>query len=182
MTDTTRELTKDEQLQEIGRNAYASIVEMVAALQCDYERLQDLRDERDSYDDPHLRVGNCCDTEAEAWAMEYPEAAAELKALERASGDCESQEDADQRIHEDPWSLQLRSGWYEPGTRSPKAEEFELLLTTGGPAVRIIGELTNGEPTAATLQVQDWFTPWTDYRPAHSDVLLAYCRVFYFGE
>ena len=58
-----------------------------------------------------------------------------------------------------------------------------LLLTTGGPAVQIVGELDeNQEPKNARLMVQDWFTPWTEYVEADHDVLLDYCRVFYFGE
>lgn len=173
MTDTTK-LTKEEQLAEIGRCAYASIAEMVAALQCDYERLEELRGERDDWNSEH---------EAEDWAAVNTEDYEELIGLEDAAGECEDREAAEQRIQEDPLSLQLRSGWYSPGEESPKAEEFELLLATGGPAVRIIGELSEHmEPDRARLQVQDWFTPWTDYLDADQETLLAYCRVFYFGE
>ncbi len=54
---------------------------------------------------------------------------------------------------------------------------------TGGPATRIIGELNeHGEPTRARLQVQDWGTPWTDYRGGDQETLLTYARCFYFGE
>ena len=64
-------------------------------------------------------------------------------------------------------------------------EEFELLLATGGPAVRIIGELgTFSEPETAILQVQDWFVPWTDYRSDsdEDDALLTYVQHFCFDE
>lgn len=96
----------------------------------------------------------------------------------------ESREDAEQRIHEDPLSVEVRSDWYTPGEANPDmANEFLILLGTGGPATRIIGELNEyGEPTRARLQAQDWGTPWTDYRGGDSDTLLAYCRCFYFGE
>src|SRR5690606_3875422 len=41
------------------------------------------------------------------------------------------------------------------------AGEYEILLSTGGPAVRIVGRLNVwGEPeTTAVLQYQDWFAP-----------------------
>lgn len=57
------------------------------------------------------------------------------------------------------------------------------MLSTGGPAVRIIGELNNyKEPGTATLQCQDWFTEWVDY-PTDSDqdeLLLQYAHFFPF--
>jgi len=62
---------------------------------------------------------------------------------------------------------------------------YEILLCTGGPAVRIIGDLDdNKQPESANLQYQDWFTPWIDYY-LHDDeeqVLLRFAQNFYFGE
>lgn len=159
---------KDAKLQEIGECAAQSLAEMVAALECDYDRLEELNDMELgdgelSHDDAVLRD--------------------ERIALQEHAGDCEDREDAERRIQEDPLSIEVRSGWasskdeFEP-------EEFCILLGTGGPAVRIIGELSDGQPTRARLQVQDWFTPWTDYRghAISSDDLLTYCGQFYFGE
>lgn len=167
------ELSKDDQLQEIGKNAYAAICEMVEALQCDYERLEELREERGDWD---------AEEEGSDWQTANADDAEELSELEAAAGDCESEDDARQRIDEDPLSIQLRSGWYSIG-EEPEPEEFEILLSTGGPAVRIIGELSSSrEPDRARLQVQDWGTPWTDYREADSDIIEAYCSCFYFGE
>ena len=80
-TDYTR-------LQDIGKGAYASIAQMVAAL-----------------------------GEAES------------------SGN-DAQETAQQRILDDALSVRVRSGWVDVVTDF-EAEEFEILLTTGGPAVRI---------------------------------------------
>lgn len=88
-----------------------------------------------------------------------------------------------QEIQEDPLSVQVRSGWYTPGA-TPEAEEFEILLCTGGPAVRIIGQLgMHNEPDRARLECQDWFTSWTEAMAGvDGDVLLAYARCFYFGD
>lgn len=162
--DTSERDKKYQALQDIGKSAAESIAEMVAALECDYERLEELR-------------------ETSRKEM-TPEDKAELAELEKAAGDCESREDAEQRITEDPLSVQIRNGWHDPGAES-EPEEFEILLSTGGPTTRIIGELDEHcEPTRARLQAQDWFTPWTDYTgdAISQDDLLTYCRCFYFGE
>ena len=109
-------------------------------------------------------------------------------------------EAAQQAIEEDALSVQVRSGWYTPGAseedRAPA--EYEILLCTGGPACRIIGELSeHGEPETARMEVQDWFQPWTQFRPKVTEgesitgpygsydsepILLAYAGCFYFGE
>lgn len=165
--------TSDESLKETGRCAAASIVEMVAALECDYDRLEELRDERDA-------IGGQC-AELSAWYVENGE---ELKELEEAAGECKSQDDARQRIENDALSVLARTGWYEPATIGDHqpAEEFEILLSTGGPASRIRGELENGEPSRAWLEIQDWGTPWTRHFDISQDTLLAYSRCFHFGE
>lgn len=160
---------KERDLQEIGRNAFESIAEMVSALECDYDRLTELREEREALD---------TDAEREAWNEENEE---EWLELVQAAGECTSREDAEQRIQEDPLSLEVRSGWTVLGDPL-EAEEFNILLATGGPAVRIVGELDRNEPSRAWLEVQDWFTPWTQYIGASQDVLLTYAQQFYFGD
>jgi hypothetical protein len=80
-----------------------------------------------------------------------------VDALRKESG----VEEALNKIYEHPLCVQVRTGWHEPGKIDPVPEEYELLLCTGGPAVRIIGELTDGEPSSAEIQYQDWGTPWT---------------------
>ena len=123
--------TQQESLNDIGKNAFAAIAEMVARL------------EKAEFDDNENEI--------------------------------EASRDA---ICEDPLSLQVRSGWHAPGCDS-SPEEFNLLLGTGGPAVRIIGELDQyGEPYSARLETQDWGTPWTEYREADEAILLTYARQF----
>ena len=116
--------------------------------------------------------------------------------------DSDAQDEARQAIEEDALSVEVRSGWYSPGacssTNDTNPAEYTILLCTGGPACRIIGELSeHGEPETAHLEVQDWFQPWTEMRPEvgfcgegkaryqtydSEPTLLAYARCFYFGE
>lgn len=169
-------------LEEIGKVSYESILDMVAALQCDYDRLEELHDERDNYEPETDEDGSQLLDEngtALTWYDANPDDAEELSELEAAAGDCTSEDDARERIQDDPLSLRI---FGERIDGEWQADRFELLLTTGGPAVRIMGELDDSEPTRAWLEVQDWGTPWTDYyQEGIGDVLLDYCRVFCFG-
>ena len=148
-------------LQTIGASAYASIVQLVERLDPDFwERLEELR-------------------EMEARTAEEE---AELAKLEDAREHCEDEDEARDAILEDALSIDVRSDWHTPGD-SGADTEYCILLSTGGPAVRIVGDLNQWkEPVSATLQVQNWGTPWTDYREAGEDVLLQYANCFYFGE
>lgn len=164
---------KDRTLQDVGKCALGSLRDMVAALECDYDRLGGLKSDRDTW-----TPGDS--DQPEKWEDAFPDEAEELKALEEEAGECTSREDAEQRIHEDALSIEVRSGWTVPGGEM-EAEEFNILLTTGGPAVRIIGELRDGEPYRAWLEVQDWGTPWTEYyETGMTDICLAYARCFCF--
>ena len=95
------------------------------------------------------------------------------------------EEEARQTIQEDALSVEMRSGWYNPGSLDATPEEYMILLCTGGPACRIIGKLSeHGEPETAKLQYQDWYTPWEDYRidmEEEADVV-KYAQQFYFGQ
>lgn len=95
-------------------------------------------------------------------------------------------EAARQTIEESVLSVEVRPDWYCPGADNDarKPAEFNILLTTGGPALRLIGELDeHGEPTKAWLEYQDWGTPWTHYYvEGAGDVLLQFAECFYFGE
>lgn len=175
-----------ERLQDTGRAAYAAIDEMVAALNCDYDRLAELRDEREALltmiDDANDDEKDDARAELAQWDEENGD---ELESLKSEAGDCEDRDEAEERIREDALSVEVRSGWYSAGEsdQSDRAPaEFNILLTTGGPAVRIRGELSGGEPYRAWLEVQDWFQPWTQYQDASQSVLLDYARCFYYGD
>lgn len=161
-TDATTDATTDAEKQAAAQ--YASIVSMLEAYDVDYDRLEELRDSAEALED---LTG---------------EEREELESLEAAAGDCTDQVDALQRISEDPLEVTVRSDWTAPGT-ALTADEFCILLCTGGPAVRICGELgNNGAPCRAWLEHQDWGTPWTQYGGADSDTLCRYASHFFFGE
>lgn len=91
------------------------------------------------------------------------------------------------RIYQHPLEVSVRSGWYRPGSPDNEhtSSEYMILLCTGGPAVRIIGELDEHmSPITARIEYQDWGTPWTNYmlNSDETDAVLEYAGVFYFGE
>jgi hypothetical protein len=174
----------DNHAEEQAEAQYSSIVRMLAALTCDYDRMQELRDERDELNSA------INDTEQDSAEREHARAdfrqweadnADELAELEDAAGECTDEEEARQIIQEDPLEVQVRSDWESPGAPL-EAVEFMILLCTGGPAVRIVGELNRGEPCRAWLEYQDWGTPWTQYFGVSSDTLCEYAANFFFGE
>ena len=101
----------------------------------------------------------------------------------REEGDDDKADAIREELQEGALSVSVRCGWQSPGDRNAEAEEYQILLGTGGPAVRIYGRLGQfNEPEDAIIQVQDWFQPWTDYRGGDRDAVLEYARLFYFGE
>jgi hypothetical protein len=169
MSNTKRK-DEDHGLQN-ALAGYDNIREMVAAMECDYERLQELREMK-----------------ADGDTIMDADEAQELTDLESAAGDCEDQDAARERISEDALEVCIRSGWYAPGGDATPSE-FYILLTTGGPALRLRGELNqHSEPSRAWLEYQDWSTPWTQLvndsagAQVDQDVLLTYAGCFYFGE
>lgn len=128
------------------------------------------------------------ESNARAWLETIYE---QLSALNEAqeSGDSRAEDEAREAIDEGPLSVDVRSGWHSPGSPM-EAVEYQVLLSTGGPALRIWGELDRyGAPASAKLQYQDWGTPWTEFLPDDVDAieradatLLRYAGCFYFGE
>ena len=89
-----------------------------------------------------------------------------------------------ERIQEDVLSVDVRSAWHVPGNDS-RAAEYLLLLCTGGPAVRIVGELDlYGEADSANVEYEDWGTPWMRYTEADAEtdaLILRFAQQFYYG-
>jgi hypothetical protein len=176
-----------------------SIITMVAALNCDYERLEELQNEREALGDAvtnaetdhaqAVREGHAQGVHAayllnkarEALSEWLQENGDEMAELSIDANNCANQDDARERILGDVLSVEVRSGWASCGdTLTP--EEFRIVLCTGGPHVEIMGELDNGTPCRAWLQHQDWGTPITRFFKIEQSTLLTYCQQFYFGE
>lgn len=186
----------NEKLDHAYQNAQGwagSIAAMVAALECDYDRLEELRDERA---DLEVAVGEAdatvageleeAETALREWAEENDDELKELTDAATLEGDRqENAEAVRERIQESPLSVEVRDGWRTPGADKGTAEEFCILLSTGGPALRIMGELDeHAQPTRAWLEYQDWGTPWTEYHGegCEHETLLTFCQQFYFGD
>lgn len=109
----------------------------------------------------------------------------EMIAAFNAAQDNDERENAERTIDESVLSVLVRNGWRDPSHQTPEdvdAEEYEILLSTGGPALRVWGKLNgHAEPRSAELQMQDWRTPWTRY-PTPEALLLEFAQRFYFGE
>lgn len=190
---------------EIARGAYASLVEMVERLENphteDTETVSDLLDwfetEGEEPENP-LPEGavnwhkSKLSEAIKAGILSQDDANTYLEARNEEP-DTDLQEKAREAILDDALSVEI-GGWWSPGS-DPEPDEFRILLSTGGPAVRLIGSLgQHNEPDRVQLQVQDWFKPWTtvDYIPSQtegeegefvkSEVLEAYAGCFYYGE
>lgn len=176
--------TETNHALEQAKSQAASIVEMVRAL-----------DRETAAEDYSLKLTReqCVSVLTDLCGIECrdEESIDELReavAVNVGDGTCEppdfefNEEEARERILEDPLSVDVRSGWVA-SKEDMEPEEFCILLCTGGPAVRIVGELDRGEPSRAWIEYQDWFKPWTQlFGEIEQDTLLTYCRQFYFGE
>jgi hypothetical protein len=169
-----------------------SIRSLVAALECDFDRLEKLRDERaelaatvkEAEDAQQEKDRHAAQVALNEWDAAYAEELRELTDAATVDGDLMADADAvRERIQESPLSVEVRSGWC--ASKADMApEEFQILLSTGGPALRIMGELDeHGQPSRAWLEYQDWGTPWTHhYVEGLADALLTFAQQFYFGE
>jgi len=160
--------TKTDHAKEQARAQLESITEMV-------KRLEHVS-ECDGVD--------CQLTDAEIYAginLHYEKGS---KATEEEREEYHAEDVARQIIQEDPLEVSVRNDWHVPGADS-ESTDYLILLCTGGPACRIVGELNQwNEPETAKLEYQDWFTPWTNYSltSEEEETLLTYARQFYFGE
>ena len=172
---TTTFDTKEQTAAEAQAEAqYQSICAMLDAVEVDYDRLEELRDMQADHE------ADMRDTlDAKPFNVMHPDEAEELEQLQADAGECTDEDDARQRISEDALEVTVRSGWVSFGTEMT-ADDFQILLCTGGPAVRIMGELDqHGTPCRAWIEYQDWGTPWTQYFGAEQSRLLAYAQHFF---
>lgn len=123
-----------------------------------------------------------------AWLQSIVEMVGALDANDRAAvADWSAdrlREEAVRAIRESVLSVEVRTDWHEVGG-SNQPNEYKILLTTGGPACQIVGDLDEYfQPESAVIQYQNWFTPWVDLvlDQAEEEALLAFARCFYFGD
>lgn len=111
----------------------------------------------------------------------------EAESVSFDGGEYDDAESVRDRIQEMPLSVEVRSDWHTPGSHGPASApaEYCILLTTGGPALRVIGSLSEYcEPDSARLEWQDWGTPWTHLHLSDDDAaaILRFAGFFYYGE
>mgnify|MGYP001231985291 CR=1 FL=1 len=71
------------------------------------------------------------------------------------------QDDIRDRVQEIPLSVCWRCSTFSPvGDTNFEPDEGEILLTTGGPALRVVVKLSNGFASDPVLEWQDWGTKW----------------------
>ena len=112
-----------------------------------------------------------------------PEAKACLKFHEYDGTNHNQVADAiEESCQESALSVEVRSAWGTPSeTMGP--DEFQILLSTGGPALRIIGDLADFQPDRPRIEHQDWGTPWAEwYRDVDHDAIAWFAGLFYFGD
>lgn len=151
------------------------IVRFAAALDLDWNRLQELRDAFD--DEGFTQDGSVPDDKARAdWAAEYPEESDELEELEAIAEGFEDEDDVRQQLDEYALDISVRSEWQGLG-ESLEPSEYRILLCTGGPAVQITGDLGRwNSPETAQIEHQDWFESWKGL-PTDTDQEAALLRI-----
>ena len=181
MTDAT------DTAESQARAQVDSIVAMVAALRIDYDRLEELREERAVLTREYQSLAsNMYATDAERGSAaselrEWEEVnAAELTELEEAAGENTSEEEAREAIECAALSVEVRSGWAS-SIDEFESEEFRIVLCTGGPHVELVGDINRGTPSRVRVLYRDWGTSGELFDFDH-DAIIEYCQQFYLGE
>jgi len=125
---------------------------------------------------------------ARAWLESIIEMVAPLVDEDDEDGDSddEAKQKAREAITESVLSVGVRDTTFRtPGDTTVEPDEFEILLSTGGPALRIVGNLGRfNAPEAIELQKQDWFKPWTAMTLSHEEreAVQLFVEQFYLGD
>lgn len=178
---------KLQRAKEQALSQYSSIVEMVAALDEDTYREGFISKMTPEAKRAYLLDNDYSEEEYELRLAEgdVEDIVAELIESGPEPDDYDFDSDAaHDTITQDALDVSVRSSWQNAGEPLTPSE-FTILLATGGPAVRIRGELDQyNQPCRAWLEMQDWFTPWTEVfdERISQQVLLRYAQQFYFGE
>ena len=127
------------------------------------------------------------ESNARGWLQSIHEMVGRLVAADEAD-DQDGKDELQFEITESVLSVQTRNtAWHSVGAVPEVGEddEFEILLSTGGPALRVFGELDQfNQPMNIELQKQDWGTPWTSMVLTDEDrvAIEKFVGEFYFGD
>lgn len=97
----------------------------------------------------------------------------------------EHDDEARQDIYEDALSVEVRANQWQAIGPELEADEFRIVLCTGGPHVEIRGDLNDfNEPERVGVFHQDWFESFEELAltSQQEEAVLKYARCFYFGE
>lgn len=100
------------------------------------------------------------------------------------AGDKAAEDAARAEIEKLPREILVLFGWRRLDEDIGPPREYQILLATSGPVVRIVGTLDCwGYPISAVLEYTNWDKPWTKYPAdaAEEQVLLEFARQFYYG-
>lgn len=89
------------------------------------------------------------------------------------------------RVQEGALSVEVRGGWHAPTEEETGPCEFQILVTTGGPAFRVIGELDlHNQPMSVRAEHRDWGTPWTEVALTNEEQEAVdwFAGLFYYGD
>lgn len=178
MNTVTNEIEMQEENNYAKQQAISqvqSIVGLIAAYNCDFDRLEQLRDERSDWLDDNAN-------DSALWASAHPSEAEELAELEAQAGEYEDQDSVHDAIMEDPLSVEVRSAWTTlDDTDNMTPAEYRIVLCTGGPHVELVGDLdTNGEPTRVRVLYSDWGCHGELF-DFDRDAVLEYVSKFFYG-
>lgn len=140
MTEPTPSAARQEAIDTV-----TTITSLVEACTADFDRLEELRDERATWleENPGNFLHLNDPRNGGRWAMACPDEADELAELLEQVGSYESQEEVEKELREMPLEVAVRSGWGHPtGDLTPA--EYKIVLSHGGPHCELRGDLDNG--------------------------------------
>ena len=120
---------------------------------------------------------------AAAWAASIFGMIAARDAAHEAD-DLDAIDEAEREIDESALNVLVRDDWrtMDAFGKDSTPEEYQILLSAGGPALRIYGQVDDGGGALdARLEWQDWGTPWTEYYEATREqdaAILAFASQF----
>ena len=134
---------------------------------------------------------NCALRNARAHIASWADAYAKYQALNSGVSEVEidgetfnDPTDIAERLCEGALSVEVRGDWHTTG-REPSNSEFRILVSTGGPAFQITGDLDMyGNPTSARAEHQDWDTPWAKVELDNTEqaAVAWFATLFYYVE